>query len=423
MHWTWVNWESNSVTRRHYKGIVKNFPESFQNDTVSGKFLFWWRFLQFAQIQAESPAPRSDCLPYHQRPKKKDRLTQTFDLSEPIYDIFINVQHYSGFPVDYFLWYILVGVSLPYWPVITKIEEFFQQPTSLNELCLYYPVFCLKGNSGAFAWWSTSARWWCWATWMWIINRFQIQNINTSKGSGFGNLDGKQDCFSMLKNDVAFWKLQKISNFQDQICWSKATIVCGRHHISVSRNGSVRELRLPQIVHFMGILDNPWPLKFLEIAGFQQTQPKFLSFRIFPTCQVYAMHPGTPFLVPRPIILFGETDMQRPWFLGHPWCWNHGWHLTCHNAFSRTGLFDFPDRCIHISYISHLFSQRKDRSWCAVGFTYGLFIFLTAHQGDAHLASESTGSGNCQATFHRCRCQVQANAAIRKGGEQIHAIS
>ena len=193
--------------------------------------------------------------------------------------IFINVQHYSGFPVDYFLWYILVGVSLPYWPVITKIGEFFQQPTSLNELCLYYPVFCLKGNSGAFAWWSTSARWWCWATWMWIINRFQIQNINTSKGSGFGNLDGKQDCFSMLKNDVAFWKLQKISNFQDQICWSKATIVCGRHHILLSRNGSVRELRLPQIVQFMGILDNPWPLKFLEIAGFQQTQPKFLSFR------------------------------------------------------------------------------------------------------------------------------------------------
>lgn len=42
----------------------------------------------------------------------------------------------------------------------------------------------------------------------------------------------------------------------------------------------------------------------------------------------------------------------------------------------------------HISYISHLFGQRGDRWWCIVGFTYDVFIFLTAHQGDAYVASE-----------------------------------
>ena len=71
-----------------------------------------------------------------------------------------------------------------------KMEDFFQQPTSLSELCFYVPAFCLEGNSCTFAWWSTSARWWCWATWMWIINRFQIQTSTFFPGK-FG---GKQEC-------------------------------------------------------------------------------------------------------------------------------------------------------------------------------------------------------------------------------------
>ena len=73
-------------------------------------------------------------------------------------------------------------------------------------------------------------------------------------------------------NDVANCKLQLVASAVStrRFVASKATTVCGRHHISFSRNGAVRDLGLTE-VHLT--------FKIYEIAGFQQAaETEFLSF-------------------------------------------------------------------------------------------------------------------------------------------------
>ena len=122
---------------------------------------------------------------------------------------------------------------------------------------------------------------------------------------------------------MAFWKLQKsggINRLPSEIC-----CIQGHHCLWKTSYLGFEKWRSKgaQVATDRPLHGNPGLLRFkiLEIAGVQQAQQKILSFFSlvflpdFPNLpSLYAMHPATPTAVQRPIILFGETDMQRLWF-------------------------------------------------------------------------------------------------------------